>query len=126
VRQENLNMKLIKRERKIRRKKKISLNIIGTKEKPRISIFRSNKYIYAQAIDDEERKTLVSYCSLNLEKKENNKIKKIEQAKQIGIELAKKMNMKKIKKAVFDRGCYAYHGRVAALAEGLREEGIII
>lgn len=119
-------MKLVKKERKIRRKKRISLNIIGTKERPRISVFRSNKYIYAQAIDDEERKTLISYCSLNLVKKENNKIKKIEQAKQIGIELAKKMNLKKIKKAIFDRGCYTYHGRVEALAEGLREGGIII
>lgn len=106
-------------DKKIRKKRRIGSKIKGTMTKPRISVFRSNKYIYAQAIDDEKRITIVSSSSLKMPKS-----KKTDQAKQVGIELAKKLLEKNIKKAVFDRNVYVYKGRVKAVAEGLREGGI--
>lgn len=102
-------VKIYNREQ--RRKKRISIQYFGTGKKPRITIFRSNRYIYAQAVDDEKRKTLVIQSAG----------KKIESAKEMGIKLAEGLIKKGIKSVIFDRGSYAYHGRVAAVAEGLRE-----
>jgi len=121
-------MKNINRNRKLRRKKRVSANICGIKNRPRISVFRSNRHIYAQAIDDIERKTLVSSSSVVLlkNKKINKKITKKEEAKLVGFDLAEKLKKINISQAVFDRGGYHYHGRVAALADGLREGGIKI
>jgi len=103
------------------------MNIKGTKEKPRISVFRSNNYIYAQAIDDVTRKTLCAFSNFDLKKGTGyKKGKKGEDSKKIGIELAKKLLENKIKAGVFDRGSYTYNGRVKALAEGLREGGLKI
>ena len=114
-------------DRKLRRKRRISSNIKGTKERPRISIFRSNCYIYAQAIDDVERKTLFYFSNFDLKKETDyKKGKKGEDSKKIGIRLAKILIENKIKAGVFDRGSYAYNGRVKALAEGLREGGLKI
>lgn len=114
-------------DRKLRRKRRVSANIKGTKERPRISVFRSNQYIYAQAIDDVERKTLFISSNFDLKKgTAYKKGKKSEDSKKIGIELAKKLIENKIKAGVFDRGSYAYNGRVKALAEGLREGGLKI
>lgn len=112
--------------KKLRKKRRVSLNVKGTKEKPRISVFRSNKYIYCQAIDDVKKETLASFSSLILRKKQKIKKTKTEEAKLVGIELAKILKEKKINKAVFDRSVYKYHGRVKAVAEGLREGGIKI
>ncbi len=114
-------MRIINHNKKLRKKRRISANIKGTSEKPRISVYRSNKYIYAQAIDDVNRKTLAAFSSLKLEKE-----KKSLQAKKVGLELGKILLEKKIKQAVFDRGIYSYKGRVAKLAEGLRESGLKI
>lgn len=120
-------MKQITLNRKIRRKKRISSNITGTKEKPRISVYRSNRYIYAQAIDDMSRSTIVSVTNLLLKKdKAYVKAKKTDEAKQVGLALAKMLKEKKIEKGVFDRGIYAYNGRIKALAEGLRNGGLKI
>lgn len=120
-------MKKITTDRKLRRKKRISSNIFGTKEKPRISAYRSNLYIYAQVIDDETRTTICSASSLFLKKdKAYVKAKKSEEAKQVGLLLAKILKEKKIESGIFDRGAYAYNGRVKALAEGLREGGLKI
>ena len=120
-------MRKINFDRRSRRKKRISSNIIGTKEKPRISIYRSNRYIYAQAIDDTSRSTVASVTSLLLKKdKAYVKAKKTDEAKQVGLAFAKTLKEKKIGKGVFDRGSYAYNGRVKALAEGLREGGLKI
>jgi large subunit ribosomal protein L18 len=120
-------MKNINLDRKLRRKRRISSNISGTIDKPRISIFRSSRYIYAQAIDDKSRKTLLSFSNSDLKKETSfKKGKKIEDSKKIGIGLAKKLIEKKILTGVFDRGCYAYNGRVKAIAEGLREGGFKI
>lgn len=120
-------MRNVNIDRKLRRKRRVSGNIFGTKTKPRINVYRSNQYIYAQVIDDQLRKTLVSFSSL-LYKKEKNykKIKKVDEAKQIGIKLAKLMIEKKITQGIFDRSIYTYLGRVKSLCEGLREGGIKI
>ena len=107
--------------RSLRRKKRVSLNIKGTSARPRISIQRSNKFIYAQAIDDEKRVTLVSFSSLQLARAKTLDGKKSDQAKAVGIQLAKLLKEKKITAGIFDRGRYAYQGRVKSLAEGLRE-----
>lgn len=120
-------MKDINRNRKLRRKNHISSNIFGTKERPRISIFRSNKYIYAQAINDSGKVTVASCSSLKLLKNKENKIgKKITQAKIVGIELGKALKSHNINSAVFDRSSYAFSGRVKALYEGLKESDIKI
>ena len=120
-------MKKITKDRVLRRKKRVSSNIFGLKNKPRVSVFASNVYIYAQMIDDEARKTLVSYSSLHFSRsKEYKKDKKVNEARKVGIELAAIAKKKGIKEAVYDRGRYSYKGRVKALAEGLREGGIII
>jgi large subunit ribosomal protein L18 len=105
------------RQRRIRKK------IQGTNEKPRLSVFRSNKHIYVQAIDDEKKVTLVDFCDLNLSKKDQSG-KKSEVARLVGKNFAKKLKDKKITKVVFDRGGYRYHGRVKSLAEGIRDEGL--
>jgi large subunit ribosomal protein L18 len=114
-------------DRKLRRKRRVSSNIKGTKSRPRISVFRSNSYIYAQAIDDVERKTLFASSNFALKKETDfKKGKKSDDSKKIGIKLAKILIEKKILAGVFDRGSYAYNGRVKALAEGLREGGLKI
>lgn len=118
--------KIFTYDKKTRRKRRVSANIKGTKEKPRISVYRSNKYIYCQVIDDFERKTLASFSSLILRKKKKIKKKKLEEAKLVGEELAKILKNMGINQGVFDRSIYKYHGRVKAIAEGLREGGIKI
>lgn len=105
---------------RIHRKKRIRKKISGTSQKPRISVFRSNKHIYAQAIDDLKGKTLASVQDV----KEKASIKPIESAKNTGKTLGTTLKKLKIENVVFDRGGYKYHGRVKAFAEGLREAGI--
>jgi large subunit ribosomal protein L18 len=89
---------------------------------PRVSVFRSLNQIYAQIIDDVAHKTLVSCSSVIL--KEDKKAKKSDVATSVGVELAKQALGKGIKKVCFDRGSYLYHGRVKALADGLRTGGL--
>src|SRR3989339_899967 len=92
-------------DRKLRRKRRISSNIKGTKERPRISVFRSNRYVYAQAIDDGTRKTLSFFSNFDLEKEvDYKKGKKSDDSKKIGVRLAKKLIKNKIKAGLFDRG----------------------
>lgn len=91
----------------------------------RLAVFRSNKSIYAQIIDDRQAKTLATASEKDLDKKAiKNKITKMERAKLVGVILAKKALDKKIKQVFFDRRDYRYHGRVKALAEGAREGGL--
>ena len=116
-----------KYNRSEKRKRRISKNIFGTKDKPRISVYASNVYTYAQVIDDQARQTLAQFSSLNLARIDKyKKEKKVNEAKKVGLELANKIKKIGIKAAVFDRGRHAYKGRVKALAEGLREGGVII
>lgn len=120
-------MTKINLDRKLRRKRRISSNIHGTNDRPRISVFRSSRYIYAQAIDDASRKTISSFSNADLKKDVGfKKGKKSEDSKKVGVGLAKKLIEKKILTGVFDRGSYAYNGRVKAIAEGLREGGLKI
>ncbi|PIV09455.1 50S ribosomal protein L18 [Candidatus Roizmanbacteria bacterium CG02_land_8_20_14_3_00_36_15] len=115
-------------DKKLRRKIKIRSRIFGNNDRPRISVFRSNRYIYAQAINDEKRITLCAVSSLNFkpDKAATKKSTRREQSRLIGIKLAEKMKKININQAIFDRGSYSYHGRVAAVADGLREGGIKI
>jgi large subunit ribosomal protein L18 len=101
-----------------KRKLRVRSKVYGTKDKPRFSVFRSLKHIYAQLIDDRAGKTLV-YAQSNGEKGT-----KSEQAFELGKELAKAAVEKKIKEVVFDRNGYRYHGRVKSLADGAREGGL--
>jgi len=107
---------------KQRRKKRVSLGIIGTLERPRVSVFRSNKHLYAQIINDSSASTLVALHSQSLEKSVGNKTDK---ALELGKKLGAMAIKQKITMVVFDRGSSAYKGRVKAFAEGLRESGLI-
>ena len=107
---------------KIRRKKKL----VGTPERPRLVVYRSLRYIYGQIIDDSDQKTLIGASDISKELRDKLKdVKsKIESSKLVGEFLAKKALEKNIKKVVFDRNGYKYHGRVKALADGAREGGL--
>ncbi|MEK7519455.1 MAG: 50S ribosomal protein L18 [Patescibacteria group bacterium] len=107
-------------QKRHRRHKRIRARIFGTKEIPRLFVFRSSRYLYAQLIDDEKGKTLVSANDQKLEKIQG----KINKANELGKLIAKKALEKKISKVLFDRGGYKYHGRVKSLAEGAREGGL--
>jgi len=107
---------------KQRRQVRVRAKIFGTKNKPRLSVFKSNKYIFAQIINDEIGKTIVGISEKELNVKE--KSNKTQRAKELGVILAKKAIGKKIKTVAFDRGSYLYHGRIKALAEGAREGGL--
>lgn len=118
-------MKSINTDRKLRKKRRIRSKIVGTTAIPKVSVYRSNKYLYAQAIDDIKRSTLASSSSQLLVKKDG-KLSKTVQSKEVGKILAQKLMKKGVKKAVFDRGPYGYLGRVKAFVEGLREGGLEI
>ncbi len=103
------------------RHERVRKNVFGTKEMPRLNVFRSNKEIYAQIIDDESQTTLVASSSVSLKLSNGGNI---EGAKAVGADIAKKALDAGIKKVVFDRGGYQYHGRVEALADSARENGL--
>lgn len=109
---------------KRRRAERSRSKIFGTAEKPRLSVFRSNRATSAQLIDDEKGMTIACASGRELEKK--GKRTKSEEAKLVGALIAKKAKEKGVSRAVFDRGSYRYHGRVKALAEGAREGGIAL
>ena len=111
----------LKLKRRNRIRKSIRSKINGTAEKPRLSIYRSNKEIYAQLINDVEGKTLCAFSSNDIDKKKG---KKVEISKEVGQGLAKAAKEAGIENVVFDRGGYLFHGRVAAFAEGAREGGL--
>ncbi len=106
---------------RLRRHERVRKNISGTKEVPRLNVFRSNKGIYAQIIVDETGTTLASSSNLELKIQNGGNI---EGAKAVGADIAKKALKLNVKKVVFDRGGYQYHGRVKALAEAAREAGL--
>jgi len=115
------------------RKTKVRAKLRRFADRPRLSVFRSHKYIYAQIIDDKKRETLVSADSKKINKKmfkdlpdkiKKQQKRKLAEAYLVGKNLAGKALKKKIKKIYFDRGCYKYHGRVKALAQGARDGGL--
>ena len=110
---------------RLRRKARVRQKVLGTDERPRVCVYRSNKHIYAQVISDAQGKTLVSVSTLaGGPAKVNEKSKAVDAAKQVGLALAKVCQDKNIKKVVFDRNGFLYHGRVKALADGAREGGL--
>lgn len=112
----------IKTKRYIQRKNRVRSRVNGTKERPRLTVFRSNTHIYGQIINDDEAKTIVSVSDLKMKKEA--KVTKTMLATLVGEELAKKAIAKKIKAVIFDRNGFKFHGRVKALAEGARKGGL--
>ena len=117
-------MKSISTNKRIIRHKSLRGKVSGTPERPRLSIYRSNQHLYLQIIDDEKGKTLIGLG--DYPKKGEKKVvgTKTERAKALGLEIAKLAVAKKIKKVVFDRGGFTYHGNIQAAAEGAREGGL--
>lgn len=109
----------INNEKFARRHSRVRAKISGTKEMPRLSVFKSHKYIYAQIIDDMKGHTLASFNSRETKGKTLS-----EKAKEVGTGIAKKAIEAKIKKVVFDRGGYLYAGKIKLVAEGAREGGL--
>lgn len=127
----------LKKQRRIRRHSRIKSKIFGTSQVPRLYVFKSIKHIYCQLIDDEKNKVILNANDLEIKKTKIRKIKeekgekremssKIAISYEVGRLIAKKAKENKIEKAIFDRGGFAYHGRVKALAEGVREGGLKI
>ncbi len=110
----------MKIEKRLKRKKRVRAKILGTSERPRLSVFRSNQHIYTQIIDDTKGTTLVAANSLQFKEKLNNK----EKVKRVAEILATKALAKGIKKLVFDRNGFSYKGRIKLLAEELRQKGL--
>jgi large subunit ribosomal protein L18 len=107
--------------RRLKRRRRVRAKVHGSAETPRISVFRSNRGVFAQLIDDDSGRTLASVSWTEAELKT---LKPMEQAKKAGLLLAERAKAAGVERAVFDRGGYQYHGRVAALAEGAREGGL--
>lgn len=121
------NRKKTTRNLRIRRHARVRAQVKGTSERPRLCIFRSNRYIWAQLIDDEAGKTLAQATDWEKSvkgRKEKIKETRVMRAERIGQEIGKLATEKKISTFVFDRGGYAYHGRVKGVAEGARKAGI--
>lgn len=115
-----------KKETLARRKKRVRKKVFGIPERPRLNVFRSNKHIYAQLVNDVERNTLAGCSTLTPELKEKcaSAASKVEQAKIVGEHLAEMAKEKGIVKVQFDRNGRRYHGRVKALADGARASGL--
>ena len=111
-----------KASKRLRVQRGIRKKINGTAKRPRLSVFKSNKNIYAQLIDDQVGETLASSSSYHVKLKDK---KNIETSEKVGRDIAIKAKEKKIKEVVFDRGGWPYHGKLRALAEGARAEGLI-
>lgn len=112
---------LAKRERVA---KGVRRRVQGDNEKPRLSVFRSNRQFYCQAIDDENGKTLTAVSSMESEYKKEDKVPMKEHVKVLGAEMASRLKKAGIERVVFDRGWYRYHGCVKAFADSVREGGI--
>jgi large subunit ribosomal protein L18 len=112
---------LTKQQRRLRRRRRVRSKVRGSAERPRLSIFRSNRGIVAQLIDDDAARTIVG---VSWTEPELRKLKSIEQAGRAGQVLAERAKQAGVETCVFDRGGYQYHGRIRALAEGAREGGL--
>ena len=124
-----MNKQKLKQNQRDRRRGRIRARIYGTAKRPRLSVYRSNKGMYLQLVNDERGKTIVSVSNNEIKKNEDvsadpKQGKKIAVSFELGKLIAKKALAKKIKQAVFDRGGYRYHGRVKAAADGARAGGL--
>ena len=109
--------------KRLRRRRRVRAKITGTTERPRISVFRSNRGVFAQLIDDSSGRTL---AAVNWTEEDLRSLPRMEQATRAGALLAERAKAAGVETAVFDRGGYRYHGRVKALAEGIREGGLAV
>jgi large subunit ribosomal protein L18 len=109
--------------RRMRRRRRVRAKVIGTGQRPRISVFRSNRGIFLQLVDDEAGRTL---AAVTWTEPELRGLPRMEQAKRAGTLLAERAKAAGVERAVFDRGGYQYHGRVQAVADGAREAGLAI
>jgi large subunit ribosomal protein L18 len=109
-----------KTTKRLKNRARIRKKLGGNTERPRLTVYRSGKHIYAQLIDDSTGKTLASYSSLEGKLGKKN----VSVAKQVGVEIAKRAMTKNIKNVVFDRSGYVFHGRIKAVADGAREAGL--
>jgi large subunit ribosomal protein L18 len=116
-------MPLSKLEHRRRRQRRVRKKIMGTAERPRLAVFRSNKHIYVQAIDDVAGRTLVSASTMEAGLR-GGPTSTVAGAKQVGVLLGQRAKQADITTVVFDRGGFKFHGRVAAIAEGAREAGL--
>lgn len=116
-----MSLQDVMKKQKVRRKRSIRMKINGTGERPRLTVFKSLKYISAQIIDDERGVTLVSASS---QEKDMKSGKNAEVAKEVGLMLGKRAKEKNINEVVFDRNGYIYHGKIKSLADGARESGL--
>jgi large subunit ribosomal protein L18 len=105
---------------RIKRHKRVRVHVIGTKERPRLAVFRSLNHVYAQLIDDAESRTLAAASTVDLKAKGNG----VEEAAKVGKAIADKAKAAGISSVVFDRGGFLYHGRIKALADAAREAGL--
>ena len=112
---------LTKPQKRLRRRRRVRAKVRGSAERPRLSVFRSNRGVNAQLIDDDTGRTI---AAVNWTEADLRGIKPMEQAKKAGELLAKRASDSKVETCVFDRGGYRYHGRVKALADGAREGGL--
>ena len=112
---------LTNRQRRLRRRRRVRARIVGTAARPRLSVYRSNRGVFAQLVDDGRGHTV---AAVNWIEPELRKLAATEQAKRAGELLAERAKAAGIESCVFDRGGYQYHGRVKALAEGAREAGL--
>nr|YP_008965688.1 chloroplast 50S ribosomal protein L18 [Porphyridium purpureum]ATJ02887.1 50S ribosomal protein L18 [Porphyridium purpureum]BAO23664.1 chloroplast 50S ribosomal protein L18 [Porphyridium purpureum] len=120
-------MKHSRRQRVIQKHLRIRKKIVGSLQKPRLSVYKSNNHIYAQIIDDSQGKTLLSSSTRSVEiKKILTNSSTCEASKLVGNTIGKLALEKGINNVIFDRGGYLFHGRVKALADGLRESGLIL
>lgn len=113
-------MKITKSKRRLRIRRGIRNKIVGTSERPRLSVFKSNKAVYAQLVDDSKGHTIAAANSIELGAKANN----IDNSKQVGAKLAERAKAAGIETVLFDRSGYQYHGKIKALADGAREGGL--
>ena len=114
-----------KKRARLKRKKRIRKNLVGTQERPRLSVFRSAKHIYAQVVDDTYGRTLVAASSMEKVVKEHPEFEnKVAVADFVGKLIAERAIKKGISKVVFDRNGFLYHGRVKAVSDGARETGL--
>ena len=112
-----------RRDARVRRHRRVRTKIVGTAERPRLAVFRSNRHIYAQLIDDDASRTIVSASDREVS---GEGAGKTDPAKEVGGLLAERAKAAGVERVVFDRGGRLFHGRVAALAEGAREKGLLI
>jgi large subunit ribosomal protein L18 len=117
-----------RKERRVKIRRRIRATVVGSDSRPRLSVYRSLKQIYVQAIDDEKGTTMLAVSSMDQEikAKSGNKGSNIEASKLVGLQTAARLKEMGIKSCVFDRGGWRYHGRIKALADAIREGGITI